>query len=188
MTSQEIYIEKFDQLDDQLRDFLQKENDQLKTGISVDFVRLSKPTLPHALQKNYDKIANEKTALKALMEEKKRLAQENKNKIMVAEAEGEAKRITAEKQNQIEVEKKKAEEEMAAIQNRIHTEKEKSKADAVYYSKAKMAEGNKELLTKEYVQLESAKALANNAKHYFGEIPTTLFLGDTNSDKVKSIL
>ena len=97
----EIYIEKFDQLDDQLRDFLQTENNKLNTGISVDFVRLSKPTLPEALQKNYDKIANEKTALKALMEEKKRLAQENENKIMVAKAEGEAERIKAEKKNQI---------------------------------------------------------------------------------------
>lgn len=188
MTSQEIYIEKFDQLDDELRDFLQKEIDKLGIKISVDFVRLSKPTLPKALQNNYDKIANEKTALKALMEEKKRLAQENENKIMVAKAEGEAKRITAEKGNQIAVEKKKADEEMASIENRIHTEKEKSKADAIYYSKAKMAEGNKELLTDKYVQLESAKALANNAKHYFGEIPKTLFLGDVDSNKVKSTL
>ena len=51
-----------------------------------------------------------------------------------------------------------------------------------------MAEGNKELLTDKYVQLESAKALTNNAKHYFGEIPTTLFLGDIDSNKVKSTL
>ena len=188
MTSQEIYIEKFDQLDDQLKEFLQEEIDKLGINITIDFVRLSKPTLPPPLQKNYDKIANEKTALKALMEEKKRLAQENENKIMVAKAEGEARRITKEKDNQIAVEKKKADEEMASIENRIHTEKEKSKADAVYYSKAKMAEGNKELLTDKYVQLESAKALANNAKHYFGEIPTTLFLGDIDSNKVKSTL
>ena len=101
MSSQEIYIEKFDTLDDLLRNFLQKENDNLKTGITIDFVRLSKPTLPRALQDNYDKIANEKTALKALMEEKKRLAQENENKIMVAKAQGEAKRISAEKENQV---------------------------------------------------------------------------------------
>ena len=57
--------------------FLQEQNDGLDTGITIDFVRLSKPTLPQTLQDNYDKIANEKTALKALMEEKKRLAQEN---------------------------------------------------------------------------------------------------------------
>ena len=188
MTSQEIYIEKFDQLDDQLRDFLQTENNKLNTGISVDFVRLSKPTLPEALQKNYDKIANEKTALKALMEEKKRLAQENENKIMVAKAEGEAERIKAEKKNQILVEQKKAAEEVAQIENRIHTEKEKAIADAVHYSKSKQAEGNTKLLTKEYVQLESAKALANNAKHYFGEIPKTLFLGDMDSNKAMSSL
>ena len=113
MTSQEIYIEKFDQLDDQLKEFLQEEIDKLGINITIDFVRLSKPTLPPPLQKNYDKIANEKTALKALMEEKKRLAQENENKIMVAKAEGEARRITKEKDNQIAVEKKKADEEMA---------------------------------------------------------------------------
>ena len=52
------------------------------------FVRLSKPTLPPPLQKNYDKIANEKTALKALMEEKKRLAQENENKIKCGAKDG----------------------------------------------------------------------------------------------------
>jgi len=188
MTSQEIYIEKFDQLDDQLKEFLQAENNDLDTGVTVDFVRLSKPTLPEALQKNYDKIANEKTALKALMEEKKRLAQENENKIMVAKAEGEAERIKAEKKNQILVEQKKAAEEVAQIENRIHTEKEKAKADAVHYSKSKEADGNSKLLTKEYVQLESSKALANNAKHYFGEIPKTLFLGDIDSNKAVSSL
>ena len=188
MTSQEIYIEKFDQLDDQLKDFLQAENNALNTGVTVDFVRLSKPILPKKLQENYDKIANEKTALKALLEEKKRLAQENENKILVAEAEGEAKRITSEKENQIFVEKKKAAEEVAQIENRIHTEKEKAKADAVHYSKSKEAEGNSELLTDKYVELESAKALANNAKHYFGEIPKTLFLGEVDHQKVKSNL
>ncbi len=179
LNSQEIYIEKFDTLDDELKEFLQKENDKENSGVIVDFVRLSKPTLPKTLQDNYDKIANEKTAREVAIQTQKRLEQEQKNKIMVAEKEAERDRIIAENKNQMALDKKKADEHMAEIENRIALSKAKTTADSIYVKKQKEANGNKLLLTNEYVELEKTRAMGKNAKHYFGQIPNTLFIKDT---------
>jgi len=43
----------------------------------------------------------------------------------------------------------------------------KNKADLESYSKIKVAEANKNLYSKEYIQLEMAKALSNNTKFFF---------------------
>lgn len=182
MTSQEIAIDKFDALDDQLKAFLEEENKKEDSGVIVDFVRLTKPLLPRELQANYDKIANEKTALKVAKEANMKIAQEQKNKLLIVEKEAEAERIKAEKQNMIALEKAQAEENVATIQNRIHTEREKTRADAILITKKKEAEGNELLLTGHYVRLETAKAMASNAKHYFGDVPNALFLKDADVD------
>lgn len=161
LTSQEIYIDKFDTLDDMLLKFLQEYNEnESESGVVVQFVRMSKPTLPRTLQENYDKIANEKTARKVAEEQKLRLEQENKNKLLVAEAEAERRRI------------------VASIENRIKKEKATIDANINFEKKEKEAEGNKLLHTQEYLELEKMKSYLNNAKHYFGKIPKTLFLKD----------
>ncbi len=181
MTSQEIAIDKFDALDDELKLFLQEENEREKSGVIVDFVRLTKPILPPELQKNYDKIANEKTALKVAKEENLKIEQQQKNKILIVEKTAEAERVKAEKENEIALQKAKNAEEVSAIQNRILKEREEAKANAILFTKQKEAEGNQALLTRNYVDLERARAMANNAKHYFGDVPNALFLKDADT-------
>ena len=44
---------------------------------------------------------------------------------------------------------------------------EENKANLVAYQKEKQAEANKKLYSSQYIQLELAKALANNTKFYF---------------------
>ena len=182
LTSQEIYIDKFDTLDDMLLKYLQEYNDnEPESGVVVQFVRMSKPTLPKQLQANYDKIANEKTALKVAREEARKLEQEHKNKLMIAEAEAERRRVVAEKENVMKIEKKKAEEHQASIENRIHKEREQTRADAIFAIKQKEAEGNRLLHTQEFIEVEKSKSILNNAKHYFGKIPTTFFVKEDSS-------
>lgn len=179
LTSQEIYIDKFHTLDDLLLNYLQEENNKEEnSGVVVQFVRMSKPTLPKTLQDNYDKIANEKTARKVAEEQKLRLEQENNNKLLVAAAEAEKRRVVAEKENMILIEKKRNDEELNKIDNRIKKEKALTEAKIIFERKEKEAAGNKLLHTTEYLELEKSKSYLNNAKHYFGKIPTTLFIKD----------
>ena len=178
LNSHEIYIDQFDTLDDRLVEFLQEENNKLDTGITINFVRFDKPNLPHELQLNYNKIAEHKTGLKVAQEETLKIEQEHKNKILKAEKEAEAVRVKTEKESQMMLEKAQKEEEVSIIQNRIHIESERAKADAIKYSKQSEAEGNDKLLTSNYVELEKARAISSNSKHYFGDVPNALFLND----------
>ena len=188
LTSQEIYIDKFDSLDDLLLTFLLDENSkESESGVIVQFVRMSKPVLPKELQANYDKIANEKTALKVAEETKKRLKQENVNKLLLVTAETERKSLVAEKDNEIRIASKTADETESTIENRILEARELTKANALYTKKKKEAEGNKLLLTFEYIELERVRATANNAKHYFGKIPTSLFMKESDNSMEENV-
>ena len=149
LTSQEIYIDKFHTLDDLLLNYLQEENDkESESGVVVQFVRMSKPTLPKTLQDNYDKIANEKTARKVAEEQKLRLEQENNNKLLVAAAEAEKRRVVAEKENMILIEKKRNDEELNKIENRI--KKKKPLQKQILFLKEKK---RKQLVINYFIQL-----------------------------------
>ena len=62
---------------------------------------------------------------------------------------------------------KEGEKNLSMLQNEIVKRREESNADVAAYKKHKAAEANRDLYTKEYVQLEMAKALSNNTKFYF---------------------
>lgn len=47
-------------------------------------------------------------------------------------------------------------------------------ADAAFYAAEKAAQANQLLYTKEYVQLELARNIANNTKVYFGDSLTSM--------------
>ena len=62
---------------------------------------------------------------------------------------------------------KEGERNISALQNVILKEKDENQADISKYMREKEAEGNKALFTKEYVQLNLAKDMANNTKFFF---------------------
>ena len=72
---------------------------------------------------------------------------------------------------EIELEKeliqKEAEKNFSVIQNDILKLAEENLANVEAYKKEKAAEANKELYSKEYIQLEMAKSLSDNTKFYF---------------------
>jgi regulator of protease activity HflC (stomatin/prohibitin superfamily) len=70
-TLQEVYIDKFDTVDDRLREALQQDCIQYNTGIKIIAVRVTKPTVPIAIQHNYEKIEEEKTKMMIASEHQK---------------------------------------------------------------------------------------------------------------------
>jgi erlin len=60
-TLQEVFIDKFDSLDEQLASALQDGCNKWAPGIEVIAIRVTKPRIPETLLKNYEKIEAAKT-------------------------------------------------------------------------------------------------------------------------------
>ncbi|XP_050523993.1 erlin-1-like [Daktulosphaira vitifoliae] len=172
----EVYIDLFDQIDENLKVALQKDLTEMAPGLKVHSVRVTKPKIPETIRKNYEIMEAEKTKL---------LIATQHQKVIEKEAETERKRaiIEAEKQAQvskIEFEQKILEKEsikqISLIEDSIHLEKEKSSADAEFYRKKKEAEANQLLLTKEFLEMKRIESLGNNTKLYYGPNLPKIFL------------
>ncbi|KAI6646196.1 Erlin-1-like [Oopsacas minuta] len=185
-TLQEVYIDYFDQIDENLRTALQKELTQMAPGLLVQAVRVTKPKIPETIRQNYESMEGEKTKL---------LISTQKQKVIEKEAETERKRaiIEAEKQAQvarIQLEQKILEKDslrkMSEIEDMTHVAKEKAIADAKYYSAEREAVANKMTLTPQYLELSRYKSLTQNAKLYFGSsLPQ--FLTQLTGDDIGTI-
>jgi len=174
-TLQEVYIDKFDTLDETLKETLQRDIDEWAPGLRIISIRVTKPQVPHGIQKNYEQIESEKTRLK-VAEQTQRLVEkeaETERKRAVIEAEKvamvaaiELNRTLAQKMN---------EQRIADVQNAMETARVRAEADAEFYRAQKEAEANQLRLTPELIALESARALAQNTKVYFGEKIPSIF-------------
>ena len=94
-TLQEVYIELFDQIDENLKIALQADLLEMAPGLKVHAVRVTKPKIPEAIRKNFELIEAEKTKL---------LISTQKQKVIEKDAETERKKavIEAEKEAQVE--------------------------------------------------------------------------------------
>lgn len=170
---QEVYIEKFDQIDENLKNAIQNDLSEMAPGLKVLSVRVTKPKIPEAIRKNYELMEGEKTKL---------LISTQRQKVVEKEAETERKKaiIDAEKEAHVAkiqydrmIVEKESKQKISEIEDAMHVAKEKSKSDAEYYRIQKVAEANKLLLTPEYIEMKRIESLANNQKVYFGpDIPT----------------
>lgn len=171
----DIFVTKFDQLDDMLLRFLQDEQDRLDTGITIDYVRLTKPKLPRDQAETYEGISKQQIQQK--LEDEKKITKAKEAENAKIEAEALANRAVIEAEGKLRVAEKEAE---------AHLAKEKAKADADSYRKMEEAKANQYLYggTQGYLEYERHKAIASNSKIYFGELPPTVWnsqgLGYTN--------
>merc|ERR1719164_133997 len=62
-TLEEMYITKFDALDETLRDALQRDIDVYAPGITIIAIRVTKPRIPEKIQHNYEAMEGERTKL-----------------------------------------------------------------------------------------------------------------------------
>jgi len=168
-SAHQIAIEEFDELDDLLKNFIQSENDRQKTGLSIMFVRLTKPKLPPSIEKNYLALAEEKTLKKVIEEKKERLKSEKESESMMAAKDNEMKAQSAESENRIMIQRMKAKQEEAQIANAMTI------AEAQAASKRVLLEA--EALTAMfaipgYVSVKVAEASSANTKVTHTPTPT----------------
>ncbi|KAF6020733.1 ERLIN2 [Bugula neritina] len=179
-TLQEVYIDLFDQIDENLKLALQDDLDKLAPGLIVQAVRVTKPKIPETIRKNYEEMEQEKTKL---------LIAVQRQKVIEKEAETERKRaiIEAEKQQQVakitwmqNIEQKEAQKKISEIEDQSHLAKEKAKTDAEFYKASKEAQSNQLRFTPEYLEYMRVQAIASNTKIFFGDSIPTMFTGNTD--------
>merc|ERR1719270_1162113 len=93
-TLQEVYIELFDQIDENLKNALQADLLEMAPGLQVQAVRVTKPKIPESIRKNFELMEAEKSKL---------LISQQRQKVVEKEAETERKKavIEAEKAAQV---------------------------------------------------------------------------------------
>lgn len=173
---QEVYINLFDQIDENLKTALQQDLTVLAPGLFIQAVRVTKPKIPEQIRKNYETMEGEKTKLMITTE---------RQKVVEKEAETERKRalIEAEKESMVakihwdqKIMERESERKMSEIEDMTHLAREKARSDAEFYKLEKSALSNKLLLTPEYLELRRYEALAANNKVYFGNSIPDMFL------------
>uniref|UniRef100_A0A6I8R5T6 Erlin n=1 Tax=Xenopus tropicalis TaxID=8364 RepID=A0A6I8R5T6_XENTR len=183
---QEVYIELFDQIDENLKLALQKDLNSMAPGLVIQAVRVTKPNIPEAIRRNYELMESEKTKL---------LIAAQKQKVVEKEAETERKKaiIEAEKVAQVaeikygqKVMEKETEKKISEIEDSAFVAREKAKADAEYYTSQKTADANRLKLTPEYLQLVKYQAIAANSKIYFGQDIPNMFMDSSAGPSVQS--
>jgi len=168
-TLQDVYISKFDSLDESL--VLALQNDVLKwaPGIEIIGVRVTKPRIPEHIRRNYEEMEAEKTKLMIATERQKVLEREaeshKKQELIKAEADAEISKIVKQKEVLEQESKMKIED----IQNRMNFNKVKSEADSAYYKEIKEIEANEKKLTDSFLKYTWLQAISNNTKLYFGD-------------------
>merc|ERR1719350_1892089 len=163
-TLQEVYIELFDQIDENLKNALQADLMEMAPGLKVHSVRVTKPKIPEAIRKNYELMEAEKTKLLISTQRQKVIEKdaETERKKAVIEAEKEA--MVAKIKHEQNIQEKESMATMEAINDDIHLTKEKSRADADFYKIERSATANKLLLSKEYLELKKIEAMSVNNK------------------------
>jgi regulator of protease activity HflC (stomatin/prohibitin superfamily) len=179
-TLQEVYIDKFKQLDDALANAIQESCDKWDTGIQVVSIRVTKPRIPDSLMKNFEEIEVKKTQL-LVQFEKERVAKKEEEisrylaKVQ-AQKEAEVARIEAERianvsriTKEMELLEKETERKKSEIDDEIMLAKEKATSDASQYKVLKEAEANVKRYTPNYLKAVLYKSLTNNTHLFFGD-------------------
>ncbi|CAF0714874.1 unnamed protein product [Brachionus calyciflorus] len=183
-TLQEVYIDLFSDIDEHLKNALQKDLTNLAPGLFVQAVRVTKPKIPEQIRKNYELMEGEKTKL---------LISIQHQKLVEKEAETERKKavIEAEKVAQVskihfeqKIMERESEKKIAEIDVKMQVDREKALADAAFYKVKTEIEANKAKLTPEYLEMIKYEAIAKNTKIYFGNSIPTMFSDGILSGKI----
>ncbi|KAF6165066.1 hypothetical protein GIB67_000650 [Kingdonia uniflora] len=164
------------QIDEKMKDALQVDCTRYAPGIEILSVRVTKPTIPASIKRNFEQMEEERTKVLIAME-RQMVAEkeaETQKKIALAEAEKNAQvsKILME-QKLMEKDSSKRQQE---IENHMYMAREKSLADADFYKVMKEAEANKLKLTPEYLELRFIESIANNSKIFFGnKVPNMVY-------------
>ncbi len=197
-TLQQVYIDKFDVLDEALAAALQTTCDEWDTGIKIIAIRVTKPRIPDSVRSNYEAIEKQKTNFLVQVEEEKTARkQEEINRMketiqaqkaaevahINADKEADVARINADKiavvariNTEMELLQKDAEKKKRLVDDEIYVAQKHAFADAEHYELMQRSIGHKSLYTEEYLRYVLYTSLANNTKIYFGENIPAMYL------------
>ncbi|XP_072843087.2 erlin-1 [Pogona vitticeps] len=177
-TLQEVYIELFDQIDENLKLALQQDLNQMAPGLTIQAVRVTKPKIPEAIRRNFELVEAEKTKLLIAAQKQKVVEKEAETERRKAIIEAEKVAQVAKIQYQQKMMKTLTEKRISELEDAAFLAREKAKADAEFYTAQKAADSNKLRLTPAYLELMKHWAIATNRKVYFGgSLPSHLSLG-----------
>jgi len=166
---QQVYIDVFDQIDEKMKDALQGDCTRYAPGIEIISVRVTKPTIPESIRRNFEQMEEERTKVLIAIERQRVVEKEaeTKKKMAISEAEKNANvsKIIMEQK----LTEKESTRQQQQIENQIYMAREKSLADADFYRVMKEAEANKLKLTPQYLELKFIEAIADNTKIFFGD-------------------
>ena len=169
---QEVYIDLFDQIDENLKRTLQDDLTTMAPGLIIQAVRVTKPKIPESIRRNYEIMESEKTKLLITQQTQKVVEKEFETEKIKAVMEAEKWAQVAEIKYQQNVMEKELEKRISQIEDDAFLARERAKADAEFYTAQRASEANRMKLTPEYLELMKFKNIAANSKIYFGnEIP-----------------
>uniref|UniRef100_A0A8C7IE74 Erlin-1 n=1 Tax=Oncorhynchus kisutch TaxID=8019 RepID=A0A8C7IE74_ONCKI len=175
-TLQEVYIELFDIIDENLKIALQKDLNSMAPGLTIQAVRVTKPKIPEAIRRNFELMEGEKTRLLVTVQTQKVVEKEAETERKKAVIEAQKVAEVAQIHFQQKVMEKETEKRISEIEDTAFLAKMKARADAEYYTAAKFAEANRLKLTPEYLELMKYQAIAANSKIYFGQDIPNMFV------------
>lgn len=179
---QEVYIELFDQIDENLKAALQSDLTEMAPGLKVLSVRVTKPKIPEAIRKNYELMEAEKTKLMISTQRQKVIEKDAETERKKAVIEAEKESMVAKIKYEQNILERESMQKIESITDQMHLAKEKSRTDAEFYKLHKQAEANQLLLTSEFLESKRIEAMATNNKVYFGPDIPNMFISGTGED------
>ncbi|KAJ3697969.1 hypothetical protein LUZ61_001674 [Rhynchospora tenuis] len=167
-TLQQVYIDMFDLIDEQMKDAIQKGCSEYAPGIEIIGVRVTKPNIPASIRRNFEQMEEERTKALIAIERQKVAEKEAETEKKIALSQAEKNALVS----QILMEQKLMEKDsirrQEAIENEMFVARDKAQTDANFYRVMKEAEANKLKLTPEFLELKFIESISNNTKIFFG--------------------
>jgi regulator of protease activity HflC (stomatin/prohibitin superfamily) len=129
-TLQDVLIDKFSTIDEQMQTVLQAGCDKYDTGIEIFAVRVTKPAIPASIMRNYEKLEEEKSRLLIKVETQKVMELEAETQKLrdIIKAQQESEVSAIEQETAVRV--KQADQQVQAIEDAVHLHRSKTFADA----------------------------------------------------------
>jgi hypothetical protein len=167
-TFDEIYIKKFNTLDELLMEKLTQNliEHGVQDCLKIKDVRLTRPSISRELKERFEEIEMEKK--KKILKEQEKITQELENEIAQQKAVAIKNKEKAEQKVELEKLKEKAESDntIQEINNEIQYKKQKSIADSIKYAETSKSDSEKYKKEKEIEVMNSEIESLGDVKYY----------------------
>ena len=179
-TLHEVFIEKFETLDEELIKALETDLAAWVPGLEILSIRVTKPRIPSKIKSNFETMEAEKTRFLIVNETQKLRIQESETKrrqaLIKARSDLEVMKIEMTKKLKF----KENELKIAKMETQMFLDREKGKVDAEFYRNVKELETIQGKLTPEFLKMSKIKAMTSNLVVNVGDSIPNIRIGDKN--------